>query len=104
MSENIFRIIGLASRAGKAEVGEAKAQDRIKYKKAKLIIISSDASDNTKKKFKALCQGADIKYLEIGNREILGRFAGRESAVVLSISDENFANGIKQYATDIENI
>ncbi|MBQ2890421.1 MAG: ribosomal L7Ae/L30e/S12e/Gadd45 family protein [Clostridia bacterium] len=104
MSENIFRIIGLASRAGKAEVGEAKAQDRIKYKKAKLIIISSDASDNTKKKFKALCQGAGVEYLEIGNREILGRFAGRESAVVLSISDENFANGIKQYATDIENI
>ncbi|MBR2916723.1 MAG: ribosomal L7Ae/L30e/S12e/Gadd45 family protein [Clostridia bacterium] len=104
MSEAIFRMIGLASRAGKAEVGEAKAQDRIKYKKAKLIIVSSDASYNTKKKFNALCQGAGIGYIEIGNREILGKFTGRENAVVLSVNDENFADGIKRLANDIENI
>ena len=104
MDEAVFRIIGLCSRAGKIEVGEAKAEDRIKYKKSELIIISKDASDNTKKKFKSVCQSGGVRFIEIGNREILGKYAGRESAVVLSVSDEGFAKRIEQLATDTEYI
>ncbi len=100
MDEAVFRIIGLSCRAGKAEVGEAKAEDRIKHKKSRLIIISKDASDNTKKKIKSLCQNGGVGFIEIGNREILGKFTGRESAVVLSINDESFAKRIKELAKD----
>lgn len=103
MNEALFRIIGLACRAGKIEVGEAKTEDRLRHKKSRLVIISADASENTVKKFDALCKREGVEVIRAGSRSILGNFTGRESAVVLTVSDEGFANRMKQLASNIEN-
>lgn len=99
-NDALMRILGLAMRAGKVEVGEAKAADRIKYGKTKLLIISSDASDNTLRKFEKLCGNNSVEVIKTGTREILGRYTGRDEAVVLSVSDKGFADRMKE----IENI
>lgn len=104
MSDGMYRIIGLAVRAGKIEVGEGKTEDRIRHNKSKLVIVSSDASYNTAKKFSSLCLNYNVELLRAGNRESLGKYTGRESAVVLTVADEGFASRIKQLAQDIENI
>ena len=96
MNEAMMRIIGLATRAGKIEVGEGKTEDRIKNNKSKLVIISLDASDNTVKKFESLCLRSKTPMIRAGVREILGKYTGREVAVVLTVSDEGFANRIKE--------
>lgn len=96
MNEAMMRIIGLATRAGKIEVGEGKTEDRIKNNKSKLVIISLDASDNTVKKFESLCLRSKTPMIRAGEREILGKYTGREVAVVLTVSDEGFANRIKE--------
>ena len=97
-------MIGLAYRAGKAEVGEAKTEDRLRRGKTRLVIISQDASENTAKKFKNLCMAANVSLIKAGTREILGKYTGRDFAVVLSVSDEGFANRIKDIANDTANI
>ena len=104
MNEALMRIIGLATRAGKIEVGEGKTEDRIKNKKSKLVIVSLDASDNTVKKFESLCKRNGIPIIRTGERDVLGKYTGRETAVVLTVSDEGFANRIKELASDIKNI
>ncbi|MBE7011145.1 MAG: hypothetical protein E7415_00550 [Ruminococcaceae bacterium] len=104
MNEAMMRIIGLATRAGKIEVGEGKTEDRVSHNKSKLVIISLDASENTVKKFEKLCNRNGVKMIRAGERDILGKYTGRESAVVLTVSDEGFANRIKELAKDIKNI
>ena len=104
MNEALMRIIGLATRAGKIEVGEGKTEDRVRNKKSKLVIISLDASDNTIKKFENLCIGNDVPMISAGERYVLGKYTGRECAVVLTVSDEGFANRIKELSSDINNI
>lgn len=104
MNDKLFRMIGMACRAGKIEVGEAKTEDRLRHKKTKLVIISEDASENTVKKFKSLCEGHKVSLVTAGSREILGNYTGRDNAVVLSVSDDGFARTIKELADNIENL
>ena len=44
-------MIGLATKAGKTVTGEFMSEKAVKEGKACLVIVASDASDNTKKKF-----------------------------------------------------
>ena len=98
MNEALMRIIGLATRAGKLEVGEGKTEDRVNHGKSKLVIVSLDASKNTVKKFENICRKNGVCVIRAGEREILGKYTGRETAVVLTVSDEGFANRMKELA------
>ena len=104
MNEKIFRMIGLACRAGKVEVGEAKTEDRLRHKKSKLVIISNDASYNTREKFSDLCAKNGVVMISIGDRETLGNYTGRDFAVVLSLSNEGFAKRIRELAEETGNL
>ena len=48
-------LISLATKAGKSASGEFCTEKEVKSGKASLVIIADDASDNTKKKFKNMC-------------------------------------------------
>ena len=50
--EKLLRFIGLAMKAGKLMLGDGRAVESIRSGKAKLVLISKDASDNTKKKYR----------------------------------------------------
>ena len=50
--EKLLRFIGLAMKAGKLMLGDGRAVESIRAGKAKLVLISKDASDNTKKKYR----------------------------------------------------
>ena len=47
--------IGLAMKAGKIASGEFAVEKAVKEGKAYMVILSADASNNTKKKFKDMC-------------------------------------------------
>lgn len=48
-------MLGLAQRAGKVASGEFSTEKAVKSKKAFLVVVASDASDNTKKMFSDMC-------------------------------------------------
>ncbi len=104
MNDKLFRMIGLAYRAGKIETGEAKTEDRLRHKKSRLVIISDDASENTRKKFQNLCENSGVRLIKAGSREDLGKYTGRDFAVVITIGDEGFANTIAGLAEDTANL
>ena len=58
-------------KAGKLAYGADMCIEKIKFKKAKLIIIAKDTSENTKEKFKKLCAENDLKLFEYGSKEDL---------------------------------
>ena len=49
MQDKFLSAIGLARRAGAIALGTAEVRDSMKNGKAKLVIVASDVSENTKK-------------------------------------------------------
>ena len=60
----IFSMVGLATRAGKTVAGEFSVEKAVKQRKAKLVIVSTEASDNTKKLFRNKCEYYQVPYVE----------------------------------------
>ena len=48
-SKKILNLLGLATKAGKIASGEFAAEKAVKSGKAHLVIVSEEASDNTRK-------------------------------------------------------
>ena len=65
-------------------------------KKAKLVIVSYEASERTKDKFTKLCETYNIPLIIDGNIEELSRAIGKVNKATLAIKDENMAKQIKK--------
>ena len=48
----VFGLLGLAAKAGKVQSGEFSTEKSVKSGRAYLVIVSEEASENTKKKFR----------------------------------------------------
>lgn len=92
MNSKFWNMLSMAMGAGKLSVGEGRAEDSIKGKKAELIILSTDASLNTEKKFLNMSSFRDIPVIRPGDRYELGNTIGRDFAVVITVCDKNFKN------------
>lgn len=91
----ILSMLSLAKRAGKLVSGEFLVEDSIRRKKSKLVVIASDASENTKKLFKNKCMFYGVDYFIYASKEELGFSIGKFKRASLSIEDENFASKIQ---------
>lgn len=98
MQENnkFLSLMGLCQRAGKLVSGELPCENAAKSGKAKLLIVASDASDNTKKKFTNASNSRDIDIIDYGNKIELGRSIGKDMRSVVAIIDEGFALQLKK--------
>ena len=94
--DRIYSMLGLAMKAGKVVSGEFAVDKSIKDGSAWLVIIASDASDNTTKKFSNSCEF-------YGTKEELGRAIGRDMRSSLAITDEGFAKSLGKYLEPVCN-
>ncbi|MCI1857929.1 MAG: ribosomal L7Ae/L30e/S12e/Gadd45 family protein [Sporolactobacillus sp.] len=93
-------LLGLARRAGKAVSGEDTVIHYIKSRKAKAVIISTDASDRTKKTVGDKCGFYHVPLLIAPSREQIGAALGQPPRVLAAVTDNGFAGGlIKQLET-----
>ena len=89
-------LIGLAVKAGKIVSGEFCTEREIKSGKANLVIVAEDASDNTRKKFKNMCDFYHVPLYFYQNKETLGHAMGKEFRASLAVLDEGFSESIKK--------
>ena len=94
--DKVLSLIGLATRAGKCASGEMMTESETKSGRAKLVIVASDASDNTQKKFRDMCKFYKVPICIYGDKDTLGHAMGKEFRASLAILDEGFANGIQK--------
>ncbi len=83
-------------RAGKLQSGEFSVLEAIRHKKAELVIISEDASDNTRKKFSDKCSYYNVPMIFFGNKEDLGHAIGKDVRTSLAVMDEGFAKTLRK--------
>lgn len=81
-------------KAGKLVSGEFMTETCVKDKKARLVILAADCSDNTKKKFSNMCSYHHVPYYEYADKDELGRCIGKEFRASIAITDEGFAASI----------
>lgn len=93
-------MVGLATRAGKTVAGEFSVEKAVKEQKAKLVIVSEEASDNTKKMFTDKCTYYKIPIYIYGAREELGNATGNKDRVSIAVLDSGFSKSIISMLTD----
>ncbi|PKM50732.1 MAG: 50S ribosomal protein L7ae [Firmicutes bacterium HGW-Firmicutes-7] len=91
----VFSTLGLCMKAGLLASGEFMVEKSIKDETAKLVIVAGDASDNTKKKFRNMCEFRNVEMIEFSDKYTLGKALGKEVRATLGILDINFAKNIK---------
>lgn len=84
-------LLGLANRAAKIISGEELVIKEIRRNKAQLVILSRDASDNTKKKITDKCHSYGVPYRLVSDRYELGGAIGKDARVVVAVIDAGFA-------------
>lgn len=92
----IFGLLGLAAKAGKVQSGEFSVEKAVKAGRAFLVIVSEEASDNSKKSFRNMCTYYEVPYYEFGGKEELGHALGKEMRASLAIQDEGFSKAIRK--------
>ena len=85
------------------EQAKFSTEKAVKENKAKLVIVSEDASNNTKKLFSNKCFFYNIPVIMYSDKVSLGHSIGQELRTSVGIIDEDFAKAIISKYEKIDN-
>lgn len=92
LNEAFLRQLGLAKRAGRAELGEDGVSSAAAAGKARLVLLASDAAENTVRRARNFTEGSHAVVLSVPfNKETLGAACGRGSCAMLAITESGLA-------------
>ena len=93
MREKILNLLGMMRRANAIIIGEDKAAEAVRAGKAKLLLLSSDASANAGRKAENLVNGRNVQMLHLPfDREELGGALGVGGCSMSAVTDLGFAS------------
>ena len=95
-SKKLLSLIGLAKRARKVVSGEFSTEKSVKSGKSHMVIVSEEASDNTKKMFTNMCTHDKVPIYLFGTKDELGHAMGQEFRASLSVEDAGFAKSMAE--------
>ena len=94
--DRILSMLGLATKAGRIASGEFSTEKAVKSGSAFLVVVSEEASENTKKKFRNMCSFYQVPMYLYGSKEALGNSIGKEFRASLAVLDEGFAKSLEE--------
>lgn len=97
-------MIGIATKAGKTVTGEFSTEKSVKEGKAHLVVIAADASDNTKKKFRNMCNYYHVTLRVFSDKVSLGNACGKEFRASLAVLDAGLAGTIEKHIDSYDNL
>lgn len=90
--DKILSYLGLATRAGRTVSGAFCVEKSVKQHRAKLVIVSEEASENSRKKFRNICTSCKVPLYIYGDSRELGAACGKEFRMCAAVEDEGLAN------------
>lgn len=104
MNNKALSMIGIATKAGKTVTGEFSTEKAVKEGMACLVVVASDASDNTKKKFSNMCEYYQVTIKMFSDKNSLGNACGKEFRASLAVTDMGLANAIIKQIDSYDNL
>lgn len=98
--KKVLLMLGLAARSRNVASGGFATENAVKSGKAYLVIVPEDASDNTKKKFRNMCEFYEVPFYQFGEMEMLGHSIGKQERTSLAVLNEGFADSIQKHLED----
>ena len=95
IQDKILSMLGLAEKAGKLASGEFSTEKAIKSYQAFLVIVATDASDNTKKMFRNMCTFYNVPMYLYATKEELGHQIGKQYRASIAVMDEGFSRNLE---------
>lgn len=99
-TDKFHSMLGISKKAGKLLSGNYSVDKYIKLKKVFLVVLATDVSKNTFKKFAALCEQNEIPYIVYSTKELLAKAIGREIVGVIGVTDKGLANALLDAAKE----
>ena len=95
MRNRVLQMLGIAAKSGNVVSGEFSTEKAIKTGHACLVIVSQEASENTRKMFENMTEFYGVPMHVFGTKDELGRCIGKEFRASLAIIDENLAKAVE---------
>lgn len=93
--DKILNLIGLARKAGRVAVGEEPTGAAARARDARLILVASDAAENSVRRVRHFADAGQCLWCRIdADKDALGRAVGYSSCAMLAIMDIGFAEAI----------
>ncbi len=87
-------MVGLATKAGRTVNGSEMCENAIKKQKVFLLLTATDASPKTIEPLLKLCKHHSVPVRNVADREMLGRFSGKDNRAAVAVIDKGFADRI----------
>ncbi len=94
MNDKFLNFLGLCRRAGKMKIGCDTVIESVELGNAKLVLMASDISENTKKKVISALSGVTYYILDYSKDEL--SFSLGKTCAVLSVEDEGFVKKLSE--------
>ncbi len=104
MNNKALSMLGIATKAGKTVTGEFATEKAVKEGSAYLVVVAEDASDNTKKKFRNMCEYYQVTLMIFADKNALGNACGKEFRASLAVIDEGLANAVMKQIDRYNNL
>lgn len=92
---NVLSLLGLALRGGRLAVGEEPVEAVSRARDARVLLLASDAADNTLRRVKHFAEAGQCLWLQIPfTKGELGQAVGRSAASVVAVTDVGLAAAV----------
>ncbi len=95
-NKKVYNLLGIATKSRNTASGEFSTEKAVKERKAALVMVAEDASDNTKKMFTNMCTYYNVPIYFFGKKDDLGHAIGKEIRASLAVLDKGLADAIEK--------
>ena len=90
--DKLLNLLGLARKAGKLEIGEEPAGAAARAHDARLIVVASDAAENTIRRVRHFAEAGQCLWVQLPESKAqLGQVLGRSSCAMAAVTDVGLA-------------
>jgi len=101
--DKLLSLLGLAKKAGRLELGEEPVGNAARVHGVRLLLLSSDAADNTARRARRFAQEGSCLLAQLpADKAALGRATGRSSCAMLAVTDIGFAAAIAKKLSELD--
>ena len=101
--KQILSLLGLALRGGRLVLGEEPVEGAARARDARVLLLASDAADNTRRRCQHFAVMGDCLWLRVPfTKAELGQALGRSSVAIAALTDVGLASAVVHRLAEVD--